>query len=120
MNMKERLISTLGLFASSTTLVCCALPALFVSLGLGAGLVTTLQIFPQLIWFSENKLITFGVSGVLLAGNGWLLARSRNAPCPIDPKLREACIMARKWNARIYFSSLGLYFIGFSTAFLLA
>ena len=41
--------------ASSGTLVCCALPALFVTVGAGAALSSLVSAVPQLVWLSENK-----------------------------------------------------------------
>ena len=59
-------ISFLGLFTSMSTLICCALPALLVSLGLGATMVGLVSSVPQLIWISENKVMVFGLSFVML------------------------------------------------------
>ena len=41
--------SVLSLFASSGTLVCCALPALLVALGAGAALSSLVSVFPQVV-----------------------------------------------------------------------
>jgi hypothetical protein len=100
-----------------STLICCALPALLVSLGLGfvvAGLVSNI---PGLIWISENKEIVFGLAGAMLLLNGILLWRQRNAPCPIDPALRQACLKGRKLGKVIYFASLAIFAVGFFFAF---
>ena len=50
------------LFASSGTLVCCALPALLVALGAGAALSSLVSAVPQLVWMSENKEALFVLS----------------------------------------------------------
>ena len=55
-----------ALLASSTTLVCCVLPAVMVSLGAGAVLVGLITAFPQLIWLSEHKAAVFGIATVSL------------------------------------------------------
>ena len=113
-----RVANFLTLFTSLGTLVCCALPALLVSLGLGAVMAGLASHVPGLVWMSENKGAVFIAAGAMLAGNGLLLWVSRNAPCPIDPKLREACITGRKTSKAVYFASLGIFGIGFFFAFL--
>jgi hypothetical protein len=112
------LINYFTLFGSLGTLLCCALPALLVSLGLGAvmaGLVTNI---PGLIWASENKSGMFIFAGLMLVMNGALLWRNRNAPCPIDPKLREACISGRRASGIMYFVSLAIFSLGLFFAFI--
>lgn len=105
----------LALAASGSTLVCCALPALLVSLGAGAVLASLVSTFPQLIWLSMHKGLVFGLAGVMLAFGGWL--QSRPASCPADPALARACARYRRISRAVYFTSLGLYFIGGFFAF---
>lgn len=81
----------LALFGSTATLVCCALPALFVALGMGAVVAGLVSAVPQITWLSENKLLVFGGSGVLIALAAWLQWRARNAPCPTEPAAARAC-----------------------------
>ena len=109
---KDGVINYLTLFGSMGTLICCALPALLVSLGLGAIMAGLAGNVPGLIWLSENKLYVFGFAGIMLAMNGLLIWRNRNAPCPIDPQLRNACIKGRVFSRNIYLLSLGLFLIG--------
>lgn len=111
--------ATLSLFSSTGTLVCCALPALVVTLAGGAALVSLTTTFPQLIWLSEHKTPLFAIGAVLLAIGGWLQWQGRNAPCPADPAQAEACTRLRRINAIIYYGSVVLYLIGFSFAFIL-
>ena len=82
--------SLLTLFASSSTLICCAIPALLVSLGAGAALASLVTVFPQIVWISENKEIIFLISTLLMVIGGIVQWRNRYAPCPVDPKLRQA------------------------------
>jgi plastocyanin len=79
-----------------------------------AGLASNI---PGLIWVSENKVIVFTIAGLLLSGNGLLLWFNRNAPCPIDPKLRDACIKGRKMSKKMYFISGGVFVVGTFFAF---
>ena len=109
----------LTLFTSASTLICCAIPALLVSLGLGATIASTLNRFPQLIWISEHKPLVFSISGVLLVFGGIWLWWARNLPCPADKKLADACILGRKISYWIYGFSVVVWIIGFTFAFLL-
>ncbi len=102
----------LVLFTSMSTLICCALPTLLVSLGLGAVMAGLASQFPGLIWISENKTLVFTVAGVLLIGNGVAMWMGRNAPCPIDPELRKACIRGKKVSRWIYFVSVAIFSVG--------
>jgi hypothetical protein len=111
--------SLLSLFASSSTLVCCALPALLVALGAGAALSGLVGAFPQIVWLSEHKVALFIFAGLMLAASGALQWVNRQAPCPIDPRLRDACLRTRKLSRRVYGVSVGLYLVGGFFAFLL-
>ncbi|MNT35250.1 hypothetical protein D3C72_1712710 [compost metagenome] len=116
---QNKFVSFLTLFSSAGTLVCCALPALLVSLGMGAVLAGLANNIPGLIWVSEHKPEVFTFAGVMLAMNGAWLWFNRNAPCPIDPALRDACISGRKFSKRVYFLSVLIFLTGFIFAFVL-
>jgi hypothetical protein len=109
--------SLLSLFASSGTLVCCALPALLVALGAGAALSSLVSVFPQVVWLSEHKAGLFAFAGVAMAMSGWLQWRNRSAPCPTDPALRRACLATRRTSWRVYLASLVVCAIGAWFAF---
>lgn len=104
--------SVFSLFASSSTLVCCALPALLVALGAGAALSSLVSVFPQVVWLSEHKLGLFLFAAVAMVGSGLLQWRNRTAPCPTDPALRQACLKTRKTSWRLYVFSLTVYMVG--------
>jgi hypothetical protein len=110
--------SLASLFASSSTLVCCALPALLVGLGAGAALSSVVSVFPQIVWLSENKVPLFAVATLLMAGSGILQWRNRSAPCPIDPALRDACLRTRRLSWRLYLVSLAILVVGGWFAFI--
>ncbi len=114
----KKLISFLGLFTSLSTLLCCALPALLVSLGLGAVLAGLASRFSALIWVSEHKATVFGLAGALMVINGLLIWSQRDAPCPIDPDLREACLTGRSLSLKIYLFSVTIFAVGVFFAFL--
>lgn len=107
-----------SLFASTSTLICCALPALFVSLGAGAALAGLVSTVPQLIWVSEHKPLVFGTAGAMLAIAGFMQWRARNMPCPADPALAVACAQARKNSLWIYYLSVLIFAIGAWFAFI--
>ena len=111
--------SLLSLFASSSTLICCALPALLVALGAGAALSGLVGAFPQIVWLSEHKVALFVFAGLMLAASGAMQWVNRQAPCPIDPRLRDPCLRTRKVSRRVYGVSVGLYVVGGFFAFLL-
>lgn len=114
----KKIISFLSLFTSVSTLLCCALPALFVVLGFGAAFAGIVGNFPQLIWISENKLLFFGLGAVLLTLGGALQWQARTLACPIDPKLAASCSTTKDWSLPIYFGSIAIYFIGAFFAFI--
>lgn len=114
---KDSLLNYFTLFSSMSTLICCALPSLLVSLGLGAVLAGLASNVPALIWVSEHKIQVFIVSGAMLLLNGFIIWKNKDAPCPIDPKLRDACIKGRKFSRNIFFISLTVFLIGFFFAF---
>ena len=111
--------SLLSLFASSSTLICCALPALLVALGAGAALSGLVGAFPQIVWLSEHKVGLFIFAGLMLAASGALQWVNRNAPCPVDPALRNACLRTRKVSLRVYWVSVGIYLLGGFFAFVM-
>jgi hypothetical protein len=108
-----------ALLASSATLVCCVLPAVFVAIGAGAALAGLVTAFPQLIWLSEHKPLVFASAGALLAISGVALWFGRRAPCPADPKLARSCQRLRRISAIVYSIALAGFLLGGAFAFLL-
>jgi hypothetical protein len=119
MTQKPRKWGALILFASSATLLCCALPILLVSLGFGAVAAALYgEYLPWLQWFGLHKYTTFGVSAVILALAGWAIYRPGRI-CPIDPDLAQQCNAAHRWNIRFYWSAIVVWSIGAFAAFIL-
>lgn len=114
----KRLVSFFTLFTSLSTLLCCAIPALLVALGMGAALAGFLSRYPQLIWISENKLAIFVTGAILLLLGGLLQWKQKNEPCPIGPKAQD-CAQTRKLSIKIYYFSLVVYFVGVLFAYIL-
>jgi len=111
--------SFLSLFTSGGTLICCALPALLVSVGAGAAMAGLVGTFPQIVWLSEHKVPLFIVAAVMLALAGAMQWRARSLPCPADPALAAACTRTRKVSLGIYLLSLLTFAIGGLFAFAL-
>jgi hypothetical protein len=109
--------SLASLVAASGTLVCCAIPALLVALGAGAALSSLVAVFPQVVWLSENKGLVFGAAAVAMAVAGAMQWKNRNAPCPTEPRLRDACLRTRKYSVRIFVASVLLLATGAWFAF---
>ncbi|MDP3859918.1 MAG: hypothetical protein Q8Q73_19325 [Stagnimonas sp.] len=109
----------LSIFTSSSTLICCALPALLVTLGAGATLAGLVSAVPQLVWLSAHKGLVFGMAGLMLAVAGALQHRARFAPCPADPRLAAACTRTRRISLGVYLLSLAIYAVGVLFAFVL-
>lgn len=115
--LKQVFLPTLSLFTSAGTLVCCALPALLVTIGAGATLAGLVSVAPWLVALTRYKAWTFGVSGLMLAIAGVMQWRARYAPCPIDPVQAQACTRLRKISAWVYGFSVAIYAVGFFFAF---
>jgi hypothetical protein len=108
-----------SLLASAATLVCCVLPAVLVSIGAGAAVVGLVSAFPQLVWLSQNKLVVFGVAGLLLAAAGAMLWNARRLPCPTEPVAARACMRLRAISTWLYGTSLVSFLLGSLFAFVL-
>ena len=108
----------LALFGSSGTLLCCALPSLLVSLGMGASLAGLLSNFPQLIQISQHKALLFALSALGLALAFYTQNRAQALTCPTDPRLAAACQSSRIWGKAILYFSLVIWIVGAFFAFL--
>ena len=112
-------LSVGALCTSVTTLVCCVLPAVLVSLGAGAVVVGLVTAIPQLIWLSEHKGLVFGTAAGMLAISGLALRQARYLPCPADPALAETCQRLRRFSGGLFVASAVLVAAGAFAAFLL-
>ncbi len=117
MDTREKSLTWLALFASTGTLICCALPIAFVMLGLGATIAAISSSVPFLVTLSLHKGWVFAASAMLLASSGWLLFRS-GRECPVDPQLAALCDRALLWNRRIFRAAVAIWGIGFFAAYL--
>tara|TARA_B100000683_G_scaffold44875_1_gene40893 strand:+ start:4837 stop:5214 length:378 start_codon:yes stop_codon:yes gene_type:complete len=102
-------LGLLTLLASTSTLICCALPALFVTLGAGATFASMANAFPQLIIISHYKVYISVFTLIILIIAGILIEKSKHDPCPVDPSLRDICLRTRKRTFYIYYISVGIF-----------
>lgn len=117
LNVIKNIPATLSLFTSASTLICCALPAVIVTVAGGAALAGLVSNYPQLIWLSEHKVWLFSIAGMMLLAAGFIQYKNRNAPCPIDVDAATACMRLRLINAIIFWISVLMYLTGFTFAF---
>lgn len=115
---RQTVLPTLSLFTSVSTLLCCALPALLVTLGAGAVLAGVVSAAPWLVALSKYKIWTFGLSGLMILLAGFMRWQVRGAPCPADQQQAAACTRLRKVSAWIYWMSILVWCVGFFFAFI--
>lgn len=115
--LRESAVSGLALFASTGTLLCCALPIALVTLaGLGAMVASVVEAVPVLVTLALHKNWVFAGSAVMMAGAGWLLWRPGRT-CPTDPRLAALCERSQIWNRRLLLVSAGLWAVGMFAAY---
>jgi hypothetical protein len=112
---ENKIWSYFSLFSSLSTLFCCALPSLFVVLGMGSTLAGLIGTFPQLVWFSEHKGLVFGLSFLMLGISYY--SQKKAAACPIDQK--ENCEDAKSWSKPLMVVALILNLIGVTFAYVI-
>ena len=110
-------VSMLALLVSSGTLVCCALPIILVSVGLGSVVAALNVQWPLLSSLAEYKIWIFMVSGGLLLLSAWQLYATRNT-CPADPKLAAACANIKKVTASLFIVAGVFWLVGFIAAYI--
>lgn len=117
---RQTILPSLSLFTSVGTLLCCALPALLVTLGLGSVLAGFISSAPWITALSTYKPHIFIISGILIALATVTQWRARHAPCPADPRQAKACALLRKISTGILGVAALLYLIGVFFAFFAA
>ena len=114
-----KVASFVTLFTSSGTIICCAIPALLVSIGAGASLSSLISSFPQLVILSVYKIPIFIAALMVLLISGVVQYRARQLPCPVDKSLADLCRQTRKVSLIIYLVSLGIFIIGTLITFII-
>jgi hypothetical protein len=121
--VKDKTLAVLSLFASGSTLVCCALPTLLVALGLGAVVAGAVSSLPWLVSLSRHKGWVFLDAGLLIAGNWAPMARwERTVTSCVIPEREastaSASAVASRFSRAVLWISTALYVVGFLVAFL--
>jgi hypothetical protein len=113
--MQDKSANFLSLFASSSTLICCALPSLFIAIGAGASFASLITVFPFLIVLSQYKLSITIFASVTIIFAGYVNYKTYYMPCPADPELGRLCLQTRKRSRTIYYASVSIFL--FATIF---
>jgi|TARA_B100001741_G_scaffold249552_1_gene211120 hypothetical protein len=116
--MEDKSVNILSLFASSSTLICCALPAMFVALGAGASFAALVTNFPFLIVLSQYKtsITIFAFTMIIIAG--YANYKTYHMPCPADPELGRACLQTRKRSRVLYYFSTLVFVVATSFTYI--
>ena len=109
---RDTVLPSLALFGSTSTLLCCALPAVLISLGAGAVMAGLTSAIPGLMWLSAQKNVLFIAAGALLGVSSIVGWHQRSAPCPTDPEKAANCLQLRRFNARLLTTSWLAYGCG--------
>ncbi len=116
---KPRKWGVLILFASTTTLICCALPIVLVSIGLGSVVASIYgEHLPFLRWFGLHDHFVFGITSLILCVGAWTLFRPGRM-CPTDPELAKACNTAHIWNVRFLKAAVLIWCVGAFATFIM-
>ena len=106
--MKDSIASIFSLFTSSSTLFCCALPAIFVMMGAGASFASFVSAFPFLITLSVYKIELTLFAFLMMGIAGYSNYRASFAPCPVDPSKVES-VWCLESGLDLFFISLVVY-----------
>ena len=115
---RDTVLPSLALFGSTSTLLCCALPALLISLGAGAVMAGLTSAIPGPMWLSAQKNVLFIVAGAILTISSIIGWHQRTAPCPTDPERAANCLQLRRFNARLLTTSWLAYGCGLFFAYI--
>ena len=103
--IKESLLSFFGLFTSVSTILCCALPIILVTLGMGAVFANLTASLPFITWLAERSLYLFTIAtNLLLIGGYFIFIKPQT--CPADKKLAEICNKTKKFNKIVWWMSV--------------
>ena len=105
MKVKEAILPFLGLFTSLSTILCCALPIILVTLGMGAVFAGLTANFPFIIWLAQKSSYLFTIASILLLVSGYFVF-IRAQTCPVDKKMAEICAKTKKFNKIVWIFSV--------------
>ena len=109
--MREKIMSFFSLFGSTTTLLCCALPATLSIIAGGAAVGSLISVFPWLIPISKHHNWIFLIAGILLLINGIFVIKPKGkVACSITGG--KGCEVAGSFSKWMFWFSVILYSIG--------
>lgn len=118
---RSAVLTYFSLFTSLSTLLCCALPSLLVLFGLGASVASMLSFLPWLVALSRHKILTFSISGALIAcsfvNTYYIVPPLGRWEC--SPDNPDACAKVSKSSRILLWVSAVVYAIGFFVSFVL-
>jgi hypothetical protein len=117
--IKELLLTFFGLFTSISTIFCCALPIILVTLGMGAVFTILTTNFPFIIWLAEKSVYLFIIATIFLLIGGYFIFIKPKS-CPSDKKLAQICNKTRKFNKIIWLISVIILVISFFFKYILS
>ena len=116
--IKEYLLPFCGLFASISTILCCGLPIILVTLGMGAVFANLTASFTFITWLTEKSIYLFAIAIILLViGRYFIFIKSQ--ACPADRKLAAICHKSKKFNKIIWWISAVILVISFFFKYIL-
>ena len=113
-SMKKKiytLIDTITFWASTSTLICCVLPAIVVSIAGGATMISIISIFPFIVTLSQYKDLLFIISGMMI-GLSYLGIRKRKIECiNVTDSRKWWKVSLGIWLFGVGFAYFGVYLI---------
>tara|TARA_Y100000389_G_C17405898_1_gene488027 strand:+ start:1027 stop:1401 length:375 start_codon:yes stop_codon:yes gene_type:complete len=103
--IKESLLPFFGLFTSISTILCCALPIILVTLGMGAVFASLNANFPFITWLAKRSIYLFTIATILLLIGGYFIF-IKPQTCPTDKKLAKICNKTKKFNKIVWWASV--------------
>ncbi len=121
MESRKTGIHWLSLLLSASTLVCCALPAILVTVGLGASLASFVSVFPQIVWISQYKGYLFSLSFISLVFASISQKNQASSECSLEQKKACQSIKAKMpiilivgwilWSTGFFFAYLAIHIL---------
>ena len=116
--IKDFLLPFFALFTSLSTIICCALPIILVTLGMGAVFASLTSNFPWLIFLAEKSAYLFIIASAFLTITAYFIF-IRPQSCPADKKLALLCLKTKKFNKIIWYISMIILLISFFLKYIL-
>ena len=119
---RAALLNYFSLFSSFSTLICCALPSVFVLLGMGTVVASLLSVAPWLVSLSRHKVWTFSIAGTLIACSfvmTYVIAPRLRDGEACDADDPTTCGEVSRLSRVLLWGSALIYSVGFVVAYLL-